>query len=149
MSRLALSSSKHPTGCGPVKKVFPMRKLSVIAGVFLLSAGTVWSAVAELDSDFMQAVEDANKSLSTNIALKDKKSCLTDANELAGMFADVEQYYVAKGGADDAVKLSRRSRELVADIQKSVNGGDFDHANVLATDLSRTCKSCHNFYKKS
>lgn len=126
-----------------------MRKISLIAGILILFAGSVWAAVAELDSDLMQAVEDANKSMASNIALKDKKGSLSDATELGGMFAEIEHYYVSKGDAEDAVKLSRKSRELVADILKSVNGGDFDHATNLATDLSRTCKSCHNFYKKS
>jgi len=126
-----------------------MRKISLIAGILILFASSVWAAVAELDSDLMQAVEDVNKSMASNIALKDKKGSLSDATELSGMFAEIEHFYVSKGDADDAVKLSRKSRELVADILKSVNGGDFDHATNLATDLSRTCKSCHNFYKKS
>lgn len=126
-----------------------MRKLSLIAGLLLFCAGAVWSAVGELDSDLMQAVEDANKSLASNIALKDKKASVSDAKELDGMFVEIEHFYVAKGDAEDAVKLSKKSRELVTGILKSVDGGDFDHANVLATDLSRTCKSCHNFYKKS
>ena len=126
-----------------------MRKISLIAGILILFAGSVWAAVAELDSDLMQAVEDVNKSMASNIALKDKKGSLSDATELSSMFAEIEHFYVSKGDADDAVKLSRKSRELVADILKSVNGGDFDHATNLATDLSRTCKSCHNFYKKS
>lgn len=126
-----------------------MRKFSLIAGVLVFFAGSVWSAVASLDSDLMLSVEDTNKSMASNIALKDKKGSLTDASELGGMFAEIEQYYVSKGDAEDAVKLSRKSRELVADILKSVDGGDFDHATNLATDLSRTCKSCHSFYKKS
>ena len=126
-----------------------MRKISLIAGTLILFAGSLWAAVAELDSDLMQAVEDANKSMASNIALKDRKGSVSDATELDGMFAEIEHYYVNKGDADDAVKLSKKSRELVADILKSVKGGDFDHATNLATDLSRTCKSCHNFYKKS
>lgn len=126
-----------------------MRKISLIAAVLILAASGVWAAVVELDADLMQAVEDTNKSMASNIALKDRKGSLSDATELDGMFAEIEHYYVSKGDADDAVKLSKKSRELVADILKSVKGGDFDHATNLATDLSRTCKSCHNFYKKS
>lgn len=126
-----------------------MRKISLIAAVLILAASGVWAAVVELDADLMQAVEDTNKSMASNIALKDRKGSLSDATELDGMFAEIEHYYVSKGDADDAVKLSKKSRELVADILTSVKGGDFDHATNLATDLSRTCKSCHNFYKKS
>ncbi|MBN9695033.1 MAG: hypothetical protein J0L85_04485 [Zoogloea sp.] len=126
-----------------------MRKISLITGILILFTGSVWAAVAELDSDLMQAVEDANKSMASNIALRDKTGSLSDATELDGMFAEIEHFYVSKGDADDAVKLSKKSRELVADILKSVNSGEFDHATNLATDLSRTCKSCHNFYKKS
>ncbi|CAL94961.1 hypothetical protein [Azoarcus olearius] len=126
-----------------------MRKFSLVFAFFMALASGVFAAVAQLDSDLMQAVEDTNKSLSSNLLLKNAPASLTDVRELDAMFAEIEGYYVAKGDAADAVELSRKSRALAAEIQKSVQASEFDHAVTLSSELSRTCKTCHNFYKKS
>jgi hypothetical protein len=111
--------------------------------------GSVASAEIEVDSDFMQNVEDINKSLASDIASHDGRSSVGEASELATLFAQVEAFYTRKGGADDAVDLSHKSRQLSDNIAQQVKAGDFDQATSTATELSRTCKSCHNFYKKS
>jgi len=72
-----------------------------------------------------------------------------DAKELTEWFAKVEAYYVRKGDAADAVELAQKSRGLTAQILQSLSAKDFDAATNSATALSRTCKTCHNFYKKS
>jgi cytochrome c556 len=97
----------------------------------------------------MRTVEDSNKSLANHIAIKDAKGVSGDTQELSAMFAQVEAFYATKGDAQDALDITKRSRQLIAEIDKSVAGKDFDNANVKASDLSRACKSCHNFYKKS
>lgn len=111
-------------------------------------AAAVSSAELELDTDLMQAIEDTNKSLSSNIALKAGKAASGDATELFDMFAKVEAFYVQKGGAENAVDLTRKSRDLTQAILKSVAQNNFDAATDASTALSRTCKSCHTFYKK-
>ncbi|WP_085316585.1 hypothetical protein [Derxia lacustris] len=127
-----------------------MRK-AIAAAVALLAlvAGSALSAEDELDTDLMQSIEDSNKSLASNIAIKDGKGATTDAKDLAEMFAKVEGFYVKKGDAADAVDLSKKSRELTAQILQQVGAKNFDAATDSATTLSRTCKTCHNFYKKS
>ena len=126
-----------------------MRKaLLVLLSLLALSAG-VNSASDELDTDLMQAVEDTNKNLASNIALKDAKASLSDARELQAMFEKVHAFFVAKGNAEDAVNLSQKSVELAGEIIRQVSASDFDGATNSATSLSRTCKTCHNFYKKS
>lgn len=125
-------------------------------GVALLFLSLVLSGAAlaaqievEIDTDFMQTVEDTNKSLSNNIASHDANASRADASELQAMFAKVETFYAAKGDAADAVELSRKSQHLAEAVSKLVAAKDFDAASGTATDLSRTCKACHNFYKKS
>lgn len=118
----------------------------VLAGGLVGSAGSVESAI---DMDFMQTVEDTNKSLASNIAVNDAKSSIADAKQLEGMFAQIEAFYAQKGDAADAVDLSKKSKELSIEIMKFVGAKDFDTATNKATDLSRACKSCHSFYKKS
>ena len=126
-----------------------MRKLLILITGVLALAGVVRAAVAELDTDLMQAIEDSNKSMASNIAVGDKKAAGSDAAELHAMFLKVEAFYVQKGDAQDAVDLSRKTLQLTQQIVQQVQGGKFDDATNAATDLSRTCKSCHNFYKKS
>lgn len=125
-----------------------MRKVIIVSGLLaVLAAGISW-AEAELDTDLMQAIEDTNKSLSSNISLKDAKAATSDAQELTQMFDKVEGFFVKKGGAENAVDLAKKSRDLAQEIVKSVAANNFDAATDSATTLSRTCRTCHTFYKK-
>jgi len=126
-----------------------MRKAIAVAAALLALAGSVRSAEDELDTDLMQSIEDSNKSLASNIGIKDGKGASTDAKDLTEMFAKVEAFYVKKGDAADAVDLSKKSLDLSGQILKQIAAKDFDTATDTATTLSRTCKTCHNFYKKS
>jgi soluble cytochrome b562 len=126
-----------------------MRKLRHCCSVLLFAAGAAWSAEVEMDTDWMKAIEDANKNLSSDIALKNTKGALTDTKELEEMFVKVEGFFADKGDAHEAVELTKKSLELTRDIAQSVQAGDFDKATNSATTLSRTCRSCHTFYKKS
>jgi hypothetical protein len=121
----------------------------LIFGSLFLLAGGVRAAQVELDSDVMKNIEDINKSLASNIALGEVKAGSSDARELLDLFAQVEAYFVAKGDAPDAVELSRKIRSLATDIGGSLRAREFSRATDQATDLSRTCKTCHTFYKKS
>lgn len=116
---------------------------AAILGIGLACAGTA------VDDDFMQAIEDTHKSLTGHVGVANTKGSIADATELAGMFAQVEAYYVEKGDAPDAVTIAKQSKDLSSEIAKLASSKDFDAANLKATDLSRACKSCHNFYKKS
>lgn len=124
-----------------------MRRV-LMAGVLAALAGGVSSAPTELGMDVMQNIEDLNKSLASNIALRDPKGSSSDAQELDGLFAQVEAHFVQRGDAANAVDLSKKSRTLAQTIVKSVASNDFGSATDAATDLSRTCRTCHTFYKK-
>jgi len=126
-----------------------MRRALVVLGALLALAGTARSDQAELDTDLMHSIEDSNKSLASNIAIKEGKGASSDAKELAEMFAQVEAFYVKRGDAADAVELAKKSRALSVQILQSVSTSDFGAATDSATTLSRTCKTCHNYYKKS
>jgi len=121
---------------------------SLFLAALLLSIGIV-SAETAIDDDFMRSVEDTHKSLTGNVGIGNAPGSIADAKELAGMFAQIEAYYVQKGDAPDAVSISKQSKDLSNDIQKLASSKDFETANLKATELSRACKACHNFYKKS
>jgi hypothetical protein len=129
-----------------------MRKLVFLFALVAAVAASVNSAgiAAEvaLDMDLMQNIEDLNKSLSSNIAIKDAPASTTDAKELNRLFTIVEQHFVKKGDAQNAVELSTKSKDLTSEIIKHVAVKNFDAATDASTTLSRTCRSCHTFYKK-
>ncbi|SDF11242.1 hypothetical protein SAMN05428966_112256 [Massilia sp. PDC64] len=123
------------------------RKLIVLGAALSVAASLAWAAV-ELDTDLMQNIDDTNKSLASNIALKDGKAAIADAKSMNAIFGTVETYFAQKGDAANAVELTKKSRELTLAIVDAVTSNDFDKATDAATTLSRTCKTCHTFYKK-
>ncbi|HET7867580.1 MAG TPA: hypothetical protein VFL86_24510 [Burkholderiaceae bacterium] len=125
-----------------------MYKTAFTAMIIAVLAGPAGSAAPELSVDTMQAIEDLNKSLASNIALRDAKGGTSDAKELDTLFAEVEAHFVARGDAENAVTLSKKTRTLALQIVSFIEAKDFSAATDAATDLARTCKTCHNFYKK-
>jgi len=123
------------------------RKLIAFGATLFVSAGLALAAV-ELDTDLMQNIDDTNKSLASNIAIKDGKAAIADAKSMNDMFGTVETYFVQKGDAANAVELTKQSRELTLAIVNAVTANNYDAATDAATTLSRTCKKCHTFYKK-
>jgi len=126
-----------------------MRKVPIL--ITLLSAAVALNAVCaepEMGMDLMQNIEDTNKSLSSDIALGNKQAAGDDAKELARMFLEVQTFFEHKGDAANAVDLARQSHELSAEIVQLVANGKFEVATDKATTLSRTCRTCHTFYKK-
>jgi hypothetical protein len=122
---------------------------TLFATTLLVLAGTASSATDELDVDLMQSIEDSNKSMASNIAIKEAAGATADARALHEMFGKVEGFYRQKGDAPDAIELSSKSRALAQQIEQLITAKDFEAATDAATTLSRTCKTCHNFYKKS
>lgn len=126
-----------------------LRRPALLAAVVL--ASTLWwlaPAHADLGMELMQTMEDVNKSLSSNLSLRDAKASLADAAELEKLFTEVEAHFVARGDAANGVELSKQSRGLAQAVTKAVAAGDFEAATDAATQLSRTCRTCHTFYKK-
>ena len=114
----------------------------------LLLAGSVYAADCAVDEDFMQIMKDRQKSLASNISLGDAKAATEDVKQLEEMFVDVETFYAHKGNAADAVNWSRESKSLISVIQRYVAARDFDTASQTSVKLAKTCKTCHEVYKK-
>ena len=126
-------------------KIYPYLAMSLIA-LSIMTAPIVSNS--EVDEDFMTAMEDLNKSLTSNLALKDAKASANEASEMQKMFEEVEAFFLNKTDAADGVKWAQESRDLSALIAKSVSTNDFDTASQNAVALSKTCKACHKIYKK-
>lgn len=126
-----------------------MRKWkSVLYFTLAVTTGSVVAAEVSIDEDYMQVMEDRQKSLTSNIALKKAQEAVADAKELDEMFNDVEAFYAHKENATDAVNWTKESKDLALAITKYVASNDFDTASMKAVSLAKTCKECHSVYKK-
>ena len=118
--------------------------------VLLLSLlASVAVAVTEVDMDLMQRIEESTKSVDSNISLKDGKAALADAREIEEMFSKVELYYKHKGDAADATEYARKSKSFATELIRQVSEKDFDSASATVGALAKSCKTCHQVYKKS
>jgi hypothetical protein len=132
--------------------VVVLRCVVIAIGSSLLINATSLAEESGLDMDLMQTIEDTNDSLSSHIALGEAEGALEDAKTLSELFVVVEEHYTKEvaAGKDfaEAVDLSKKSLKFSSEIKTFVEQKDFDSAANTATDLARTCKSCHNFYKE-
>ena len=124
------------------KRTFP------IALGALALAGAALSAGVDVDGELMRGVDDTAKSLDSNVAMKDDKAAAADARALVETFARVESHYGEKTDTADAVGFARRSQELAAQALKAIEAKDFDAAGEAVNQLTRSCKNCHEVYKK-
>lgn len=125
-----------------------MRKpvLFLIAQLALL--GAVASEPVDIDADLMRGIDDTAKSLDSNVAQKDAKTATAEARELVEAFARIEAHYAEKPETADAVGFAHRTRTLADQALKAIEAKDFDTASELVSQLTRSCKSCHDVYKK-
>lgn len=132
--------------------VVGLRFVVIAIGSSLLINSVCVAEETEMDMDLMQTIEDTNDSLSSNVALEESEAAIADAQILNELFGVVEEHYKKElaAGEDvaEAVDLSSKSKKLTADIIDQLNASDFESAANSATDLARTCKTCHNFYKE-
>ena len=136
-----------------MRKTFVVQHLFVLlSALIILVSYPLVAGETEMDMDLMQTIESANDNLSSNIALGNVESAIADAQTLNELFAVVAEHYQKERatGKDvaEASDLARKSVKFSGEIIKSLQQQDFESAANTATDLARTCKTCHNFYKE-
>ncbi len=112
----------------------------------LLIAGTVLAAQAEISADEMRNAEDTLRDLDSNLSLQNRKA-LDEARELARFFQQVGAHYTAQPNAARGVDFARRSQDLAQAVASAVEAGNYDAAQDALSDLTRSCKTCHEVYK--
>ena len=112
----------------------------------LLVVGTVLAAQAELSADDMREAEDTLRDLDSNLALQNRKA-LEEAQQLVRFFQQVGAHYGAKADAARGVDFARRSQGHAQAIATAVEAGDYDTAQDALSELTRSCKACHEVYK--
>ena len=126
----------------------PNRKRLPLALCALLLAGVAASADVDVDGDLMRGIDDTAKSLDSDVAMKDAKAAAADARSLVETFAKVESHYGQKQETADAVGFAHHTQELAAQALKAIEANDFDAASDAVAQLTRSCRNCHEVYKK-
>ena len=122
--------------------------LACVVQLALLGSGLCATTAVDVDADLMRGIDDTAKSLDSNVAQKDAKAALADARTLVETFARVEAHYGQKPETADAVGFAHRTQELAAQARKAIEAQDFDAASDAVAQLTRSCKTCHEVYKK-
>ena len=124
-----------------------MRRLFIAAAQLLLAGGAL-CATFDVNGDLMRGIDDTAKSLDSDVAQKDAKAALADARSLVETFARIESHYGRKPETADAVGFAHQTQELAAKALKAIEAQDFDAAGEAVNQLTRSCKTCHEVYKK-
>ena len=130
-------------------KIISKKTFAAAVAQFALAGSALCAAQAvDVDGDLMRGVDDTTKSLDSNVLQKDAKAAAADARSLVDTFARVEAHYAQKPETADAVGFAHRSQDLAAQALKAIETQDFDAAGEAVSQLTRSCKACHEVYKK-
>lgn len=121
-------------------------RLSLLAASLMLAG--VALASTEMTADGMRDAEDLLKSLDSNVSLKLGPKALQEATELARFFRGVEAHYGAQADAQRGLGFAQASRQHAEAAAKALQAGDYDAAFDAVDALQRSCKQCHEVYKK-
>jgi hypothetical protein len=97
----------------------------------------------------MRGMDDSIKSFEPNIVAGNSERALADAQILWEGFKWTEDYFSKKGGAEDAVAISRQALASTNAVIERLRSRDFVNAATAAREAARTCRSCHDIYKSS
>ena len=125
-----------------------MRKTLSVFIAQLVFVGAVASAPVDVDADMMRTIDDTLKSLDSDVAQKDGKSAADGARDLVETFGKIKAHYAEKPETADAVGFAHHTQELATQALKAIEAKDFDAAADSVSRLARSCKTCHNVYKK-
>jgi enoyl-[acyl-carrier-protein] reductase (NADH) len=123
-------------------------KTFLVATVHFTLLGAALCATFDVDADLMRGIDDSAKSLDSNVAQKDAKAAAADARSLVETFARIESHYGEKPETVDAVAFAHRTRSLADQALQAIEAQDFDTAGDHVANLTRSCKNCHEVYKK-
>lgn len=103
---------------------------------------------SDVDSYLMQDMENALKDLEPVLTAGNATSALADAEVLRHGLQYTYDYFVAKGNAEDAVKMAAEGQAMIARVFTALESKDLDAAIAAARDTAKNCKACHDVYKR-
>ncbi len=129
-------------------KISQRTLLACVLQFTLLGTALCAADAVDVDGDLMRGIDDTAKSLDSEVAQKDAKAALADARSLVETFARIESHYGQKPETADAVGFAHKAQDLAAQALKAIEAQDFDAAGEAVNQLTRSCKTCHEVYKK-
>lgn len=114
-----------------------------------LASGLVWAAIdlGDFDEYVMRDMDDANKDLGPALGAGNYEAALADAEVLKVGLDWTEDYFLRKGGTDDAVTLAREGKASLASVFAAISARDLAVASEAARAVNKNCSSCHDLYK--
>lgn len=124
-----------------------IRLARIFAAITLLVAvGARADSITELDR-WMRSIERKSHSVQRSLAVRDAQAATVDARQIDELYGRMEQFFLRRGNAASAVKLSQEGRELSATAIQAVAAGDFAAASSAWSSIARACRECHSKYK--
>jgi hypothetical protein len=126
------------------------RKWIALSGAMvILSGGMALAAIdlSDFNDDVMRAMDDSFKNLEPVLGAGDTAAAKNDIEVLLEGYQWSDEYFTAKGGVDDAVKIAKDGRALVQRADAAIARNDLVEAANIARETARNCKSCHDLYK--
>jgi hypothetical protein len=104
---------------------------------------------AEEDQAYKQLMKDVGAtfgSLGKDIQAKNGDSAAEDAQKLAGLFQQVEAFWV-KSKTEDAIAFAQAGEKASAQAAESAKANNLEQASAAVSDIGKTCKGCHGAHK--
>ncbi|HUQ11031.1 MAG TPA: hypothetical protein VM146_12010 [Steroidobacteraceae bacterium] len=114
--------------------------------VVMFAAGAVAHDLFDFDG-WMSRIEDGSQDLQRHIAAKDVAAARGSARELEELYALMQQFFAERGGAADAVRMSREGYGFAKRAQDDLAAGRFASAKQNALRIAHGCRDCHFNYK--
>ena len=122
------------------------RIFEVLVAFALLQPIVYAQSVLDFD-EWMQKIDRRSQSVQRNLNRRDVNAATADAREIGELYGSMETYFIRRGDAANAVKLSKEGRDLAATVVKSVAANDFAGASQAAVSIAHACRTCHLEYK--
>lgn len=103
--------------------------------------------LSDFDDDLMKTMDETNKYLEPDINGKNAKNAKEGIDILQEGLKWTEDYFLSKGGADDAVELAKKGQQHIVEIRQALDANDFDKAAAASRELTKNCRACHDKYK--
>jgi len=116
------------------------------AGAYGASGAKVSPEIAGY-ATWMKAVAAANTSLKKSVEEKQAAAISLDAQTLADVFGQVQEYWT-KSNTADAAALSKTAHDASLDLAAAAKAGNWEQAGVAMKAIGGTCSGCHTAHRE-
>ena len=103
---------------------------------------------AQAYDGFEKKIATTFPALEKHLAAGQAPEAVMDAEQLAIMFGDIEQFW-AQNNKANAVTWAQEAARFATQIAGAATAGDVAKARQIAATMQRTCTQCHRAYRES